>query len=512
MPLFDKIFKRSAPISVDAPKKRDLAVQMRAGFGQGFGASRIDHTTASWESVPRNADYYLQELRRLVARSRQQTNNNDYAKAFIRICKQNIIGDQGIKLQARSCGLDGKLDVKANDAIEAEWDNWGLAENCDVKGQASWQEIQELLIGTTPTDGEHFLQIVEGPDAGPYGFGVLVIDAQRCPPEFNQQGLKDGHYIRGGIEYNRYGRPLFYYFSEEDHNGSYSLSTSNLRKVAAEDIVHSFVGDMVGQRRGIPWTATGLYRLRHLGGFEEAAVVNARVSANKMGFIEYAEGFGPELDEDDELHIQSEPGVIQELPEGASYKAGDHQFPSGEFAQFIKAELRGTAAGFGVPYEELAQDREHVNYSSIRQGTLDSREHWKMLQGWFIRRTVDKIFKRWLKYALLAQKIRIDGGKPLKAEQLRKYQAVVWQGRRWSWIDPKSEVDAAVASKNNLLTSPGQIIREQGKDPSMVWAEVAADIAAMRAAGIEEVYIQLAMGQKMNPLGPAPDKSGKAEA
>lgn len=506
MALFDKIFKRSAP--ADAPKKRDLAMAMRAGYGQGYSASRHDHTTASWESVPHNADYYLQELRRLVARSRQQVTNNDYAKAYVRICKQNIIGDQGITVQARSCGIDGKLDIKANDAIENEWATWGKADNCDVKGQMSWQEIQELLIATTPTDGEHFLQIVEGPDAGPYGFAVLVIDAQRCPPEFNQQGLANGHYIRGGIEYNRYGRPLAYYFTQEDHNGSYSLSTSNLARVPAEDIIHSFVGEMVGQRRGIPWTATGLYRLRHLGGFEEAAVINARVSANKQTYIEYEEGFGPELDEDDELHLVSEPGITQELPEGAHVTAVGHQFPNGEFAQFIKAELRGTAAGFGVPYEELAQDREHVNYSSIRQGTLDSREHWKMLQGWFIRKTVDKVFQRWLKFALLDQKIRVDG-RPLKAEHLRKYQAVTWQGRRWSWIDPKSEVDAAVSSKNNLLTSPGQIIREQGKDPAMVWAEVAADIAAMRAAGIDEIYIQLAMGQKMNPIGgPAPDKSG----
>jgi len=51
-------------------------------------------------------------------------------------------------------------------------------------------------------------------------------------------------------------------------------------------------------------------------------------------------------------------------------------------------------------------------------------------------------------------------------------------------------------AKNNLLQSPGQIIREGGRDPSDVWREIAADIQEMRNAGIPEEYIQAAILDK----------------
>jgi capsid protein len=56
---------------------------------------------------------------------------------------------------------------------------------------------------------------------------------------------------------------------------------------------------------------------------------------------------------------------------------------------------------------------------------------------------------------------------------------VTWQPRRWAWIDPSADVTAAEKSKNNMLTSAGAIIREQGKDPQTVWAEIARDTRAM---------------------------------
>ena len=157
--------------------------------------------------------------------------------------------------------------------------------------------------------------------------------------------------------------------------------------------------------------------------------------------------------------------------------------------------LRGIAAGFGVLYNNLANDLEGVNFSSIRQGTLDEREHWKEMQEWLIETLVQPVFEAWLPRALLGGHIKIKG-RPLSAANIDAYGDVAWQPRRWAWIDPQADIQAAVTAKNNLLDSPGRIIREQGRDPSSVWQEIAADIEEMKAAGIPDDFIKAAILDK----------------
>jgi lambda family phage portal protein len=201
-------------------------------------------------------------------------------------------------------------------------------------------------------------------------------------------------------------------------------------------------------------------------------------------------------DEDlESFEMSAEPGEFPVLPEGAELQEWNPAYPSGEFAMFNKAMLRGIAAGFGVLYNNLANDLEGVNFSSIRQGTLDEREHWKEMQEWLIETLIQPVFEAWLPRALLGGHIQVKG-RPLKPERIDRYAEVSWQPRRWAWIDPRADVDAAVVSKNNLLQSPGQIIREGGRDPSDVWREIAADIEEMRAAGIPDAFIQAAILDK----------------
>jgi capsid protein len=106
---------------------------------------------------------------------------------------------------------------------------------------------------------------------------------------------------------------------------------------------------------------------------------------------------------------------------------------------------------------------------------------------------MQRTFDAWLPRALLSGRIRVNG-RPLRADRIEKYRSIEWQPRRWDWIDPNADVKAAVASKNNLLASPGQIIRDRGRDPNSVWQEIGRDIEAMRAAGIPDEYIQIALG------------------
>jgi lambda family phage portal protein len=340
----------------------------------------------------------------------------------------------------------------------------------------------------------------------------------RCPVDVTEERA-GGNFVRAGIEFNRYGRPLAYYFSaNEGEHYDYSTNGKTYVRIPADEIIHGFVPDMVGQKRGIPWMATGLFRMRQIGAFEDAAIVAARVGAAKMGIIQWKEGHGPELEEGEETHIDAEAGVFQEIPSGAELKDWSPQYPNGEFAPFNKAMLRSLASGFGVSYNNLASDLEGVNFSSIRQGTLDEREYWKELQEWLVETLHAPVFDAWLPHALLAGRVKVKG-RPLPAERLDQFAAVEWQPRRWTWIDPRADVDAATTSKNNMLISPSQIIREQGKDPQTVWAEHARDVAAMigalEAAGIDSAtakeLVMLTLGKEPKPPPPAAKKGATNE-
>lgn len=467
-----------------------------------FDSAKVDRLTASWGTTPLTADDIVRRNQRaLVARSREQAANNDYMRAFLRMCRQNIVGPSGVTMQAQIKKADGKMDQAANDAQEAAWCEWGKGENCDVTGRQSWRLLQDAAITSAAKDGEYFFLIITGADAGPWGFSLQVIDPQRCPVDFDDMSLKDGRFIRQGIEFNLYGRPVAYWFTatEEKYAEMYR-DGRGFQRVPAESVIHGFVSDIVGQKRGIPWAATSLWRLKMLNGFENAALVNARVSAAKGGFFEWQEGFGPEHNEGEDLYMEAEPGAFQELPQGVKFKEWNPQYPNGEFAMFQKSMLRGSASGMGVAYNNLANDLEGVNFSSIRQGALDEREHWKELQEWLIESLHERVHERWLKFSLLAQKIKMNG-RPLRAELIDSYRDISWQPRRWTWIDPHSDVEASIKQVQNLQNSPGQIIREQGNDPGTVWRKIANDIEEMKAAGIPENYIQIALGllEKKDP-------------
>lgn len=487
----------------------------KSGTMAGFNAARmmtsgdVNRLTGDWPTMPVPADWIVQRFQRvLVARSREQAHNNDFMKAYLRLNRLNIVGPNGILLQSLAKLANGKPDVEGRLAVENAFADWGLRQHCDVAGKLSWPAMQRMCVESMARDGEFFVRIVTGrKNGGKYNFALQLLDAQRCPVDLDRSDMPDGVFIRHGIEFNAYGRPLAYYFRDDSAERgamSYSYSGRSFIRISADEIIHGFVAELPGQKRGFPWMATGLFRAKQTSAMEDAAVVNARVGAAKMGFVQFKEGSGPEWDDDEGLELDAEAGAFPVLPSGAEFKEFNPQYPSGEFAPFVKQMLRGFAAGGGVSYPSLSQDLEGVNFSSIRHGELDARETYKERQAVLIDELCRVVFPLWLKFALLTDNVVTEAGVVLRIDRLVRLLPQEWQGRRWTWIDPHADSAAAESSKNNLLKSPGALIREGGEDPMKVWREFGEDIAAMRAAGIPDEIIALSMGQKVAPKPESP--------
>lgn len=495
----------SAPAKAPAApvRRRSFRNSVQAVTRMIFGSSDINRLTSDWTTDPLPADQIVNKhWRILVARSREQLWNNDWFKAYARLCRQNIVGSSGIVFQSKARTAAGKIDKKAKSAVERAFTDWSKRQHCDITGKRSWREIQNQCVQSCVTDGEFMLRVITGRAAGKYGFALQVLDPVRCPIDYDRASLSNGSYIRHGIEFNKYGKPVAYHFTEstaQRSSDAYSYAGRSFLRVPAEEILHGYRAEMAGQKRGLPWLSTGLFRLKQLGAFEDAAIVNARVGAAKLGVIEYAEGEGPacnDIDDSEDMmpEISGDPGTFMTLPNGAKLNKFDPTYPSGEFAVFNKQMLRGIAAGGGVSYHNLAQDLEGVNFSSIRQGTLDEREHFKELQEWLIEELAEPAFEQWFDNAMLRGLVKKDDGAALPAARTEQFAEHEFQGRRWEWIDPNADMKAAEGRKNNLLASPGGLIREGGKDPNVVWQEVGDDIKAMQAAGIPMEIIKLSMG------------------
>ena len=228
--------------SADKSAIKPYHVPIRAAMRMLSGAKH-DRLSADWVTYPVTAESIIRRHQRiLVARSREQTANNDYARAFVRMARQNIVGPKGILLQAQSRDEKGNLDTLANQAIEAAWERWGRRDNCDIAGRQSWRSIQASAVQSAVRDGEFMIRKIFGRDAGPLGFALQVIDPQRCGPAFDRNDLPDGRFIRAGIEYNQYGRPVAYHFTivkESEGYYNYTSSGSNYYRIAADVSIHA---------------------------------------------------------------------------------------------------------------------------------------------------------------------------------------------------------------------------------------------------------------------------------
>jgi lambda family phage portal protein len=366
-----------------------------------------------------------------------------------------------------------------------------------VSGRHSLTALAQLAIKATARDGEYLIQIVRGkPAANPFGFGLLLLDIDRLATTLNRPAEAGINAIRMGVEINAYGRPVAYHLKTA-HPGDLYQSTSGVQgathqRIPADDIIHGFISDRPEQVRGMPWAHAAMIRLNNLGGYEEAAVIAARVGASKMGFFTTPDGQAEVISTgtedgtaDGALTMEADAGVFQTLPEGVQFQAFNPDYPTAMYADFVKANLRGIASGLGVAYHALANDLEGVSFSSIRSGTLEERDAWMLIQEWFAESFYDRIHAEFMRAALGFGQITLENGSALPLTKLDKFSRHTWQPRRWEWVDPRADIEADIAAINAGLKSPQSVAAKLGLDYEDLLVEIKAAQDLRKSMGVE---------------------------
>lgn len=451
-----------------------------------FEAAAVNRLTASWLTTAASIDQELRgDLDRLRARSRDLAKNNDYAAKFLAMVVANVVGPQGFVLQSRVYDGPGRPDEAATRAIEDAFTRWARLGVCEVTGRMGFADLQRAVVRAAARDGEFLVRKIRGASAGnPFGFALQLLDVERLDTRYNLAPGPGRNAVIMGVEVDRFRRPVAYHLFESHPGEGYAGSRRRMR-VPADEILHGYIVEMPEQTRGIPWMHAAIMRLHHLKGYEEAAIIAARVGAAKMGFFTAPDGdAGPISDGKDAEEIpytEADPGTFGVLPKGYQFQSFDPDYPHAQYEMFVKACLRGIASGLNVAYTALANDLEKVSFSSVRAGVLEERDHWMLLQQWFAEAFLTPVFEEWLALALLAGEIRTASGAALPAAKLDKFRPHEWQGRRWQWVDPLKDIQAARLGVQSGIVSPQMIAAQNGVDVEDVLRDIAA-FEAMRAS------------------------------
>jgi len=454
------------------PEPSGLANTGRRDFDPRFRPARSDRLTADLPGYPTSANEHARrDRRRAVAHSQAMYR----AGAILRSAVDSTV----IEVVGSGTGFQSKADSDtARAAVEEAWARWS-AGLCDVSGQRTLAGIERAVLRSLLVNGEALVVKHRGPEFGAHGFALQLLDPGRVDADMVRE-LRGGTYIDQGIEFDSFGRPVAYHVLEAPDRATPITTTHKTRRVPAEDVIFLALRAEPEQVRGLPWAAPVLSTLVHLDRYFEAAVVAARTGAAAMGFFESEEG--DELDGD--IPIEVDPGSMVQLPAGMRFNAFNPTYPAGEFPEFVRACLRTIAAGLGISYQTLAADLSDTSYSSARQGLLDERDTFKAFQDVLVEEFLAPVFNEWLEAALASRAITARGT-PFGLAARPTLERVLWTPRRWSWIDPAKEVRAQVEAIKAGLRSPSEVVRESGRDFEEVVAEIAADLAALREAGVD---------------------------
>jgi len=438
-----------------------------------FAAAQINRLVNDWITSSTSMDVEIRgSIRKLRDRSRQMARDNEWAKNTIRSLANNIVGE-GIRFQSQVKQLrGGKLDEKTNDMIEAAWEKWKEKQNCDVRGLMAFEDIEQLLMRSVCESGEVMIRVVtQAMGDSKVPMALELIECDQLDDTYNDI-LPNGSYVKMGVEKNVWGRPVAYHLFSvhpgDDGFQSYAQRTRRIR-IPAEEIIHIFPVERIGQTRGVPIFAAALVRMHQMAGFEESEIVTARAGAALMGFIQSPEGEVPhdDIDETGERVSEFEPGVFKYLAPGEKIEVPDLHRPSGQLEPFIRANLRAISAGVGISYETLSKDYSQGNFSSTRQALLEDRKNYRIIQKWIIRNVHQLIFKRWLDLAVLSGEVKLKNYE----QNPDFYKACRWLPPGWSWIDPLKDVQANKEAVRSGFKTISEVISENGGDVEEVFAQ-----------------------------------------
>lgn len=356
-------------------------------------------------------------------------------------------------------------------ALAKAWLEW--IKVCDFYGRLDIYGLQELWARSMFRDGEVFivlrtLKVVSG-----VPIRLQTLDKSMLATS------KLGDNTERGIEYDADNRIIAYHFYK-GRQGTRWSSTDTTR-VPAEEVVHLFHTEWVGQSEGVSIYESVVKRLGDVEEGIEAEVVKANISACMVGFRyrppaqdgeDPSIGIPVESDPDRPPVEEFVPGMIETLDDGEQITFSTPP-KTGGIADLARIALLASAAGVGITYEQMTGDLSNVNFSSYKAGALEFKRSIGRIQYLtFIPICLDRVW-RWFLQA------GIDFG-----QFPNKPVAIKWTPPPFESIDRKGDAEADILEMQAGLESRPNLLNSRGYEPDEMIDTIAAHQAKLKAAGL----------------------------
>ena len=421
---------------------------------------------------------------KLRAGSRYAVANFPLVNSAVSFVTDSVVGVDGLK------PVPVDLEKAAANAVKRAWGEW-TEEYCDAERRTDLAGIATHVKRAELVDGEAFIRIRRRRDGS---IQLQAIEADYIPFGLTQTLGKNK--IVDGIEFNSINQPVAYHvYKSHPADHVLALDSGSYVRVPARDMIHVFAPERPGQHRGIPAIQRAMPWANGLDEYLNAELVRKRNTSAITHFITKPDE-GTDLDAPeiraDEYEDENEPegtpvGLIEagstvELQPGEDWKGTNPAESGNSFGPFMKAmEEQLSQAICGLPRFILTSDYGSVNLSAARAALFLFDKQVSRHRQFLVHQFYRRVWAEWLKSTLLTGRLEMEIAEAATISRME------WQPTAaplYSHIDVLKDVKATDAEISLGVKSRSAAIRERGKDPEAVFAEIAEEQARLQELGV----------------------------
>jgi lambda family phage portal protein len=456
--------------------EQDANPVFRPRLTPGYDSASLASRVARWRPTHGGPNAVAGAALPLVrARSRDAVRKDPLANAIVDILVTNVIST-GIKPQFQS------PDAGFNKALAELFLRW--TDETDADDAIDYYGQQALAFRSALEGGEVFARFRPRlpSDGLAVPLQIQLFEGEYCPVEKTLLADTAGHWIQNGVEFDAIGvRCAYWMYRQHPYDaGPAPLEIFDPLPVPASEIMHVRILTRPGLIRGVPWLARVLVKLKDLDEYDDAQLVRQKLAALFAGFVtETGNLQGLDGDpifegetattEDGVALAPLEPGTMQVMPVGKDIKFSAPPTPGDNYDVFIREQVRRTATGGGVLYEELSGDFAAVNDRTWRAAASGFRRRCERMQYDFVYQYCRPIVQRWLRIVELGGILKFPAG--ITADSI----SVEHLAPQWPYINPVQDIEATNFEIRAGLTSRAKEVSKRGLDVEQIDAENKAD-------------------------------------